>query len=204
MEERMTTMLAERMRQQLDFIIEIDKLKQIYRMNILTDQSRHETDAEHSWHLAVMAVLLADYVDESKIDVLRVIKMVLIHDIVEIDAGDTYCYDVQAIQNQSSREQKAANRLFSILPADQAHEFRQTWEEFEQAVTPEARFAAALDRLQPLLLHYQTKGKSWQENGITSSQVRNRNRHTHEVSKALGEAVEDIIKDAIKQRYLAE
>jgi len=197
-------MLAERMRQQLDFIIEIDKLKQIYRMNILTDQSRHETDAEHSWHLAVMALLLAEYVDGAKVDVLRVMKMVLIHDVVEIDAGDTYCYDRQARLDQASREQQAAARLFAILPADQGHKFRELWEEFEQAITPEARFAAALDRLQPLLLHHRTQGKSWQENGITSAQVRNRNRHTHEISKALGEAVEEIIKDAVKKGYLTE
>lgn len=123
-----------------------------------------------------MAVLLAEYVDEFKIDVL---KMVLIHDIVEIDAGDTYCYDVKAQEDQASREQQAAAQLFAMLPADQAGDFRRPWDEFEQADTPEARFAAVLDRLQPLLLHYRTD--VWHENGITSTQVYHRNRKTAEL-----------------------
>jgi putative hydrolase of HD superfamily len=203
-EERVSYMIPTRLHQQLTFIIEIDKLKQIYRMNILTDESRHETDAEHSWHLSVMALLLAEYVDAPNLDILQVIKMALIHDLIEIYAGDTYCYDVKGLQDKDCREQQAAKRLFALLPEDQSQDFHTLWQEFEAMETPEAQFAAALDRLQPLLLHYQTKGKSWQKNGITSTQVHHRNYRTSAISKTLGEAVDDIINDAVKKGYLTE
>ncbi|MBC8014741.1 MAG: HD domain-containing protein [Sporomusaceae bacterium] len=196
--------MEERLKSQIDFIIEADKLKQIYRQNILLDKSRQETDAEHSWHLALMAILLCEHVSPEKIDVLRVIKMVIIHDIVEIDAGDTYCFDAQGTLDQNCREQSAAKRLFGMLPADQAHEMQQLWEEFEEQVTPEARFAGALDRLQPLLLHCNTEGESWKNHGITSQKVIERNKRTKEISENLGSLVDELIHGAIAKGYLAK
>lgn len=195
-------MNLERVYKQIAFIVEVDKLKQIYRQNFVTDGKRNETDAEHSWHMALMAMVLAEHVDRYALDVAKVMKMVLIHDIVEIDAGDTYCFDAQAGADQAQREQLAADRLFGMLPEDQAREFRVLWEEFEAKLTPEARFAAALDRLQPLLLHYHTGGKSWQAHGITSAKVRERNKHTQEISATLGRLVEEIIDDSVKKGYL--
>jgi len=192
-----------RIKQQIEFIIEVDKLKRIYRQNIITDKSRHETDAEHSWHLALMAVLLSEHVGgDGALDVLRVLKMVLIHDLVEIDAGDTYCYDVESGVDQIAREKVAAARVFPILPPDQAQEFLQLWEEFEAKETPEARFAGVLDRLQPLLLHYSTQGQSWKEHGITSDKVRERNKATRGVSGVLGDLVDAIIQDCVDKGYL--
>jgi putative hydrolase of HD superfamily len=156
----------DRLKKQIAFIEEIDGLKKICRKTLLMDGTRCENDAEHSWHLAVMAMLLCEY-SAQHIDLLRVMKMVLIHDIVEIDAGDTYCYDCEGNVDKREREEKAAERLFSILPADQAAELRALWEEFEECKTPEARFAASLDRFQPLLHNYRTQGRSWKEHRIT-------------------------------------
>jgi len=196
--------LKERLKSQIDFIIEADKLKQIYRQNILLDKSRRETDAEHSWHLALMAILLSEHVSHKKVDMLRVIKMVIIHDIVEIDAGDTYCFDAKACLNQNNREQRAAERLFGMLPPNQADEFKNLWKEFEEKVTPEACFAGALDRLQPLLLHCNTEGESWKSHGITSEKVIERNKSTKEISESLGILVDELINDAILKGYLAQ
>lgn len=196
--------MKERLKRQIEFIVEADKLKQIYRQNILLDKSRQETDAEHSWHLALMVILLSEHVDQGKIDILRVMKMVIIHDIVEIDAGDTYCYDAVGCHDQNSREQKAAKRLFGMLPVDQAEEFKRLWEEFEEKITPEACFAGALDRLQPLLLHYHTEGQSWKENKITSEKVIKRNKDTQAISRNLGAFVEELINDAILKGYLCK
>ncbi len=196
--------MKERLKSQIDFIIEADKLKQIYRQNILLDKSRRETDAEHSWHLSLMVILLYEHVSYKDIDILRVMKMVIIHDIVEIDAGDTYCFDAKACMDQNSREQRAAERLFGMLPLDQANEFKNLWEEFEQQITLEARFAGALDRLQPLLLHCNTEGESWKSHGITSNKVIERNKHTKEISESLGVLVEELINDALLKGYLAK
>ncbi len=196
--------MKERLKSQIDFIIEADKLKQIYRQNILLDKSRRETDAEHSWHLALMAILLSEHVSHKKVDMLRVIKMVIIHDIVEIDAGDTYCFDAKACLNQNNREQRAAERLFGMLPPNQADEFKNLWKEFEEKVTPEACFAGALDRLQPLLLHCNTEGESWKSHGITSEKVIERNKSTKEISESLGILVDELINDAILKGYLAQ
>jgi len=195
---------TERLKQQIEFIVEVDKIKQIYRKNFVIDGERHETDAEHSWHLAMMAMILAEHVTSQQVDVLTVLKMVLIHDIVEIDAGDTYCFDQQAGLDKAERETKAADRLFGLLPSDQAQEFRSLWEEFEQRVSTEARLADALDRLQPLLLHYHTQGKSWQMNGITSDKVKERNQHTAAIAAELGQLVDEIIQDSIGKGYLAK
>lgn len=195
-------LIGERLARQMRFIVEVDKIKNIHRRNLVTGSERQETDAEHSWHLAVMAMLLAEHVPGCQVDILKVIKMVLIHDIVEIDAGDTYCYDEQAGVDKKYREQAAADRLFGLLPADQAQELRALWDEFEQRESTEARLADALDKLQPLLLHYNTSGKSWQENGITSSQVRERNKHTKDIADQLGRLVNYIIQDSIIKGYL--
>ena len=195
-------MQYEKLKKQIAFIIEIDKLKHIFRQTFLMDASRRENDAEHSWHLAVMAILLAEYAEDEHLDVLRVVKMVLIHDIVEIDAGDTYCYDEEGAKDKAEREQKAADRLFNMLPSEQAEEFRILWEEFEACATPQARFAASLDRFQPLLHNYETKGQSWKEHRITSSQVLERNKPIQNGAPLLWQYTEELIADAIDKGYL--
>ena len=168
----MTT--SHRLAEQIDFVREIDKLKNVLRRTYLTDNSRRENTAEHSWHLAVMALVLHEH-SEQDIDLLTVLKMLLVHDIVEIDAGDTFCYDEEGNRDKAERERRAADRLFCLLPADLAKDLCGLWEEFEAATTPEARFANALDRLQPMLHNYFTRGGSWQEHGIRRSQVEERN-----------------------------
>ncbi|NLY42379.1 MAG: HD domain-containing protein [Clostridiaceae bacterium] len=192
----------ERLKRQIDFIAEIDKLKQVYRKTVLMDGSRNENDAEHSWHLAVMAMILSEYASDKNIDVSRVIKMVLIHDLVEIYAGDTFCYDEKGNEDKACREQQAADRLFSILPRDQAEEFRSLWEEFEERVTPEARFASSLDRFQPLLHNYNTHGHTWVKYGVKSNQVLKRNQPMAEGAPQLWEYVKEIIEDSINKGYL--
>jgi putative hydrolase of HD superfamily len=194
----------ERLKKQIEFIEEIDKIKHVLRKTLLMDGSRHENDAEHSWHLGIMAVLLSEYANTEELDVLHVVKMVLIHDIVEIDAGDTFCYDEKGALDKLEREEKAADRIFNILPADQAAEIRSLWEEFEECVTPEARFAAALDRLQPLLHNYRTHGRSWKKHGITKDRVIERNRHIKKGSRQLWAFVEMLIEDSVKKGYLPE
>jgi putative hydrolase of HD superfamily len=194
---------SNRLARQIEFLVEIDRLKTVFRQTWLTDGSRRENDAEHSWHLAVMAVLLAEYAAEPALDLLRVVKMVLVHDLVEIDAGDTFVYDDTASANKREREQKAAERVFRILPPDQADEVRRLWEEFEVRRTPEARFAAALDRLQPILHNYHTQGKAWREHGITSERVIARNRHMAQGAPRLWQYAESLIRDAVESGYLA-
>jgi len=181
-----------RLEQQMNFIKEVDKLKSIIRQNYLIDGSRKEDDADHSWHLAMMCAILSEHSNE-KIDVLKTITMVLIHDIVEIDAGDTYAYDALANISKRERELKAADRIFHLLPQDQAEEIRSLWDEFEESVTPEAKFASTLDRLQPLLLNAESGGISWREHGVTLSQVLERNKTTHEGSEELWEYERRII-----------
>lgn len=193
-----------RLLKQIEFIIEIDKLKQIYRQSLITDSSRHENDAEHSWHLALMALILYEYANNIHIDLLRVIKMVLIHDLVEIDAGDTYIYDTEGNKNKFQREKKAASRIFNILPEDQAVELKQLWEEFEAKLTAEAKFAASLDRLEPLLLNYKTSGYTWKKFGIKSEQVREKNKHVKEGSEILYSYIQELLDDCIKKGYLDE
>jgi putative hydrolase of HD superfamily len=193
-----------RLERQLDFIVEIDKLKSILRRTWLTDQSRRENDAEHSWHLAVMAILLLEHAKPSNVDLLHVLKMVLIHDLVEIDAGDTFAYDDVAALDKLDRESAAADRIFSLLPPDQATALRVLWEEFEARETPEAKFAAALDRFQPMLHNYLTQGRAWLEHGISSDQVRNRNRHMAEGAPALWKYAEEFVADSVAKGYLSE
>lgn len=193
--------ISERLRKQLEFIREIDKAKTVLRRSVIHDRSRRENDAEHSWHLAVMAILLAEHANEP-VDLLKVLKMLLVHDLVEIDAGDTYAYDAKGHDDKSERERRAADRIFGILPPEQGEELRRLWEEFEERKTPEARFAAAMDRLQPVMLGYFTEGVVWRQHGVRSEQVIARNRHIAEGSEALWEVAKDYITNAVRKGYL--
>ena len=184
--------MDERLKKQMDFLLEADKLKFITRQTYLSDGKRKENDGEHSWHLALMAVLLSEYSNE-KIDLVKVITMVLIHDIVEIDAGDTYAYDTLGNQSKREREVKAADRIFNILPKDQAQKLRQLWEEFEAYETPEAKFAHVCDNVQPLMLNDATDGLAWREHDVKKSQVLQRNRRTGEGSQVLMEYINRIL-----------
>ncbi len=166
------------------FIREIDKEKKINRQTYLADASRKENDAEHAWHAAVMTVLLSEYASE-KIDVLKTVTMILLHDVVEIDAGDTYAYDEEGKKTQRQREEQAAERIYGMLPDDQKQKLTALWEEFEESKTPEAKFARAMDHIQPLMLNDATDGKSWMEHGVELTQVLARNAHTAEGSKEL-------------------
>ncbi len=195
-------MELDRLDRQIRFVVEIDKLKTVLRRTWLTDRSRRENSAEHSWHLALMAVLLAEHAAGPDLDVLRVVKMALFHDLVEIDAGDTFVYDEQAALDKPEREGRAAERIFGLLPADQGAELRALWEEYEARRTPEAQFAAALDRLQPILNNYHTRGAAWQQHGVTAAQVIARNRHMAEGSPALWEYARGLIEDAVRQGML--
>lgn len=181
-----------RLAQQLQFILEVDRLKRVVRQTLLTDGSRRENSAEHSWHLALMAMVLAEHADQ-RVDVARVIRLVLVHDLVEIDAGDTFAYDARGVLDQHEREQVAADRLFGLLPADQAVEFRALWDEFEARESAEARLAAALDRLQPLLHNMQTQGGTWREHGITRDRVEWRASPIGEASQKLGAYVRALL-----------
>lgn len=169
---------------QIAFIMELDKMKQIVRQNYLSDGSRKENDAEHSWHLAVMACVLAEHSNE-KIDVLKTLKMLLVHDIVEIDAGDSYAYDPAANVDKRERELKAAERIFGLLPEEQEKEYRGLWDEFEEMQTPESKFANTIDKLHPFLLNAASGGKSWKEHGVRKSQILERNKRTAEGSEKL-------------------
>lgn len=174
----------ERFKKQLAFIKEIDKEKQIFRQTYVSDATRKENDAEHAWHMAIMAFLLSEYAND-EIDVLRTIRMILIHDVVEIDAGDTYAYDEVGKQSQREREEKAANRLFGLLPEDQAKDMLDLWEEFEAGETSEARFARALDNFQPMMLNDATNGIAWEEHEVAVSKILKRNERTPRGSKEL-------------------
>lgn len=193
-----------RLEQQLQFIVEIDKLKTVYRQTYLIDGSRKENSAEHSWHLAIMVVILSDYAREGELDIGRVMQMVLIHDLVEIDAGDTIVYDTRRRREKKILETEAAERIFNLLPGDQAGPMRALWDEFENDQTPEARFARALDRVQPILHNYHTGGLAWREYGITASQVLKRNRHVEEGSPELWVFVKDLVSRAVEKGYLSE
>lgn len=194
-------MRNERLDRQLGFIIEIDKLKRVMRQSYLMTADRRENSAEHSWHLAVMAMVLAEHAEE-QVDPFRALRMVVLHDIVEIDAGDTYCYDEQAALDKAEREGRAATRIFGLLPEDQACELRDLWDEYELQITPEARFAMALDRLMPLLHNYHTGGKSWREHGITKDQVLAHNACIGASSKRLWRYVRVMLDNAVAEGYL--
>lgn len=194
----------ERLEKQLDFIREIDKEKQIFRQNCLTDGTRKENDAEHAWHMAIMVFLLSEYANE-EIDVLKTIRMLLIHDIVEIDAGDTYAYGDVLKTEQHAKEELAAKRIFGLLPEDQAKELYELWEEFENNETKEARFAKVMDNLQPMLLNDASDGKSWEEHGVVLSKILKRNEPTPKGSKELWNyAKERIIKKNVEIGHIIE
>ena len=174
----------ERLKKQLDFILQADAEKEIERRTLISSGKRFENDSEHAWHMALMAILLSEYANE-EIDVLKTVTMILIHDIVEIDAGDTYCYDYELGKSQREREVKAANRIYALLPDDQGKKLRALWDEFEANETPEAHFAHAMDCLQPTMLNDATNGEMWKKNGIKLSQVLKRNEYTEKGYKTL-------------------
>ena len=179
-----------RLNKQFDFCREIDKEKMIGRQTYLTGGERKENDAEHAWHMALMTVLLSEYAEED-IDVLKTVTMLLIHDIVEIDAGDTYAYDEEAKKTQRQRELAAADRIFGILPEDQGRKLRSLWDEFEEAETAEAKFAHTMDNIQPMMLNDLTDGKAWVEKGVCLGQILKRNEHTMEGSEELWEYAQE-------------
>jgi putative hydrolase of HD superfamily len=193
-----------RLQRQIEFIVEIDKLKQVMRQTIITDKSRQENSAEHSWHTALMAIILLEYAENRQIDVLRVVKMLLIHDLVEIDAGDTFCYDRHAREDQHERELQAAKRIFNILPRDQARQFQSLWEEFERCRTLNARFANALDRLQPLINNYYTHGEAWQKHEVKKHQVVDRNCMIEEGAPKLWQYALKLIEESVIQGFLSK
>lgn len=186
----------DRLQKQMEFIVEVDKVKKIMRQTYLSDASRKEDDAEHSWHLALMAVLLKEYSNE-EVDLTKVIPMVLIHDLVEIDAGDTYAYSGESAAVTEARERKAAERVFGILPEDQEKVFRDLWEEFEAYQTPEAKFAHVLDNCQPMLLNDASNGLSWTEHQVRKSQIYKRNEHTAEGSRKIWNYMQSLIQKHI-------
>lgn len=191
-----------RLDRQIGFILEIDRLKKIERRTMLLDRSRQENSAEHSWHIALMAVLLAEYSKEDGIDLLRVLKMLLIHDIVEIDAGDTFVYDSQGNEDKEEREQAAADRLFGLLPPDQRCELYDLWQEFEARESPEARYAAALDRLQPMLHNVHTEGASWRRHDIRHHQVVAMNRTVDDGAPVLWDLARELLEAAVEKGHL--
>lgn len=194
----------DRLDRQFAFFREIDREKFIERQTLLTDGRRRENDAEHAWHMAVMAILLSEYSNE-EIDVLRAVSMILIHDVVEIDAGDTYAYDEVGKTTQREREEAAADRLFAILPEDQGEKLRELWEEFEARSTPEARFARVMDNLQPMMLNAASDGKAWSDHKIALSQVLKRNERTAEGSKVLWDyAKKEFLRPNVKKGRLRE
>ncbi|MCD7891352.1 MAG: HD domain-containing protein [Ruminococcus sp.] len=194
-------MIDERLKKQIEFMLEVDKPKNIYRQTYVLGENRKENDAEHSWHITLLAFLLSEY-SNTPIDVLKVMKMTLIHDIVEIDAGDTYCYDEEGYKTKAEREEKGAKRIFGLLPEDRAQELYSLWREFENCATDEAKFAAALDRLQLLTLNYAKGGISWGEYGIYKEQVEKRNSSAAEASVQLAELISAIIDDAADKGML--
>jgi putative hydrolase of HD superfamily len=192
-----------RLDQQLSFILEIDKLKTVLRQTLLIDQSRRENSAEHSWHLAVMAMLLAEYAGEP-VDPLRVIKMLLVHDIVEVDAGDTFAYDTAGNSGKDEREQRAADRLFGLLPTGQGRELRALWDEFEARQTSESKYANALDRLQPLLHNSRTEGGTWRIHNVSRDKVLQRMEPVKIGMPEVYPVVEKIIDDACRVGWIRE
>ena len=178
----------ERLTRQMDFCREIDKEKEVFRQSFLCDGSRRENDAEHAWHMGIMAMILQEYSNED-VDLLKVIEMLLIHDIVEIDAGDTYAYDTEGLKSQAEREAKAAERIFGMLPEDQRDWMFELFHEFEEGDTPEAKFARSLDNVQPVMQNDASDGKDWREKGIRLSQAIERQRRTAQGSQILWDEV---------------
>ena len=185
--------MDERLKKQLDFALEIDKEKNIFRQTHLSGHGRNENDAEHAWHMAIMAYLLREYSNEP-VDITRVMLMCLIHDVVEIDAGDTYVYDEEGKKTQKAREEAAKERIYSLLPEDQKEELAAIFDEFEESKTSESKFAHAMDNLQPLMLNNSNDGGDWREHGVSAKQVYGRQSRTKEGSEKLYEVTDQIIK----------
>jgi putative hydrolase of HD superfamily len=195
---------ANRLAQQISFIVEIDKLKEILRQTALMDRSRQENVSEHSWHIAVMALILAEHSNDNNLDILQVVKMLLIHDLVEIDAGDTFLYDIEENKDKHEREQVAAQRIFGLLPSEQEEELRDAWEEFEAMTSPEAKFARALDSLQPLLMAFHNKGWSWKKHGLVKSQVLEKKKPIEKGSRRLWEYTKILLDKAVEKGYISD
>ena len=195
--------MDDRLKQQLDFALEIDKEKNIFRQTHLSEHGRNENDAEHAWHMAIMAYLLQEYANEP-VDIGRVMLMCLIHDIVEIDAGDTYAYDTEGLKTQKAREDAAKERIFSLLPEDQKQKLTQLFDEFEEFQTPESKFAHAMDNLQPLLLNNSNGGGDWREHGVSAKQVYGRQQKTRQGSEKLYQVTDQILKEHIRKGNLKE
>ena len=194
---------ATRLVRQIEFIAECDKLKEIFRQTNNTQSRRAENDAEHSWHLCLCVIVLAEHANAPQLDVLRVLKMVIVHDLVEIDAGDTFGYDAAGQVDQHARECVAADRIFGLLPDDQAKDFRAHWDEFEAQATPEAKFALAVDRFQPVLLNCRTEGGGWKRHGVTADRVLARNSKISAGSAGVWAYAERLIQAAVAQGHLA-
>ena len=188
----------------MNFILEIDKLKHVLRQTYTTTKIRHENSSEHSWHIALMAIILQEHSKHSDINILKVVKMLLIHDIVEIDAGDIFLYDTQAQKTKRENEVKAANRVFNLLPKDQAKNFQNLWEEFEENKTHAAQFANALDRLQPIINNYYTNGEAWKKNKVKKHQIENSNAQIQKGAPTLWEYATELIEKASIQGNLEE
>ena len=195
--------MDERLKKQLDFSLEIDKEKNVFRQTHLSGHGRNENDAEHAWHMAVMAYILREYANEN-VDISKVMLMCLIHDIVEIDAGDTYAYDVEALKTQKEREAAAKERIFSLLPEDQKEELTALFDEFEEWKSPEAKYAHALDNLQPLILNNSNDGGDWVEHGVSAGTVYGRQKKTKLGSEKLYEVTDQIIRENIRKGSLPE
>lgn len=199
----MVISMDERLKKQLDFALEIDKEKNIFRQTHLSGHGRNENDAEHAWHMAVMAYILKEYSNE-EIDIAKVMIMCLIHDIVEIEAGDTYAYDAENLKTQKLREDAAKEKIYSILPIEQKNELIALFDEFEECRTPEARFARVMDNLQPLLLNNSNGGSDWREHQVTSKQVYARQAKAKAGSEKLYRVIEQIIEENMKRGSLKE
>ncbi len=195
--------MEDRLKKQLDFSLEIDKEKNIFRQTHLSGHGRNENDAEHAWHMALMAYLLREWANE-EVDIAKVMILCLIHDIVEIDAGDTYAYDEEGLKTQKAREEAAKERIFSLLPEDQKEEFTALFDEFEENETAEARYAHAMDNLQPLLLNHSNGGSDWIEHGVAASKVYRRQEKTKLGSLKLYEVTDQIIRQNIRKGSLKD
>ncbi|MXX62333.1 MAG: HD domain-containing protein [Holophagales bacterium] len=192
-----------RLAQQMRFLLEVDQLKQVLRRTSIIGNERLENSAEHSWHLTLMALVLSEHAAASGLDQLKVLKMLIVHDLVEIDAGDTFVYDQAGLEDQEEREQRAAERIFGLLPAESGAELRAIWDEFEARQSPEAKFARALDRLQPMVLNYINGGGPWQEHGVRADQVREINGCIEDGAPELWRYAEELIEDAVRRELLA-
>ncbi len=194
--------MKERFTQQLQFLIEVDKMKNVLRQTLLVDASRRENDAEHSWHFALMAMVLFEYADGANISLERVLKMALVHDLIEIYAGDTFAYDDKGNESKQEREAQAAEKLFSMLPNEQGQEIKDLWLEFDAMQTPDATYAAAIDRLQPFVNNYMTQGHTWKLGNVTSDKVYKRMDMVRVAAPELWPFVTDVIQDSIAKGYL--